>query len=64
MKLARAPITQPGANTGARFAFLVRRGSGWDTIEIGGPLFLGAMAFSLFLILTAVAGTLYHVFRD
>jgi len=64
LKLARAPITQPGANTGARFALLVRRGSGWDTFEIGGPLFLGAMALSLFMILTAVAGTLYHVFRD
>ncbi|MCA3627902.1 MAG: peptidoglycan DD-metalloendopeptidase family protein [Methylobacterium sp.] len=64
MKLARAPITQPSANTGARFAFLVRRRSGWDTIEIGGPIFLGTVALSLFLILTAVAGTLYNVFRD
>jgi murein DD-endopeptidase MepM/ murein hydrolase activator NlpD len=64
LKLARAPITQPGANTGACFALLVRRGSGWDTIEIGGPSFLGTVAISLLLILTAVAGTLYNVFRD
>lgn len=62
--LARAPITQPSANTGARFAFLVRRGSGWETIEIGGPLFLVTVALAALLMLTAVAGTLYNVFRD
>ncbi len=62
--LARAPITQPSANTGARFAFLVRRGNGWDTIEIGGPLFLGTVALALLLMLAAVAGTLYNLFRD
>ncbi len=62
--LARAPITQPSANTGARFAFLVRRGNGWDAIEIGGPLFLGTVALALLLMLTAVAGTLYNLFRD
>lgn len=62
--LVRAPIIQPSANTGARFAFLVRRGAGWETIEIGGPAFLAAIALSLLLMLAAVLGTLYNVFRD
>lgn len=62
--LVRAPNTQPGANSGARFAVLVRRGTGWDTIEIGGLLFLGVVALSLLLMAGAIAGTLYNLFRD
>jgi murein DD-endopeptidase MepM/ murein hydrolase activator NlpD len=61
---ARAPNTQPGANSGGRYALLVRRGNAWDRIEIGGPVFLGTLMLSMLLMFGAVAGTLYNLFRD
>lgn len=60
----RAPSTQPLANTSAQIAFVVRRGSSWSVVEIGGWALAATIALALMLLAGATIGSFYNLFRD